>query len=176
MTGAPWFASRAALRSGAGYVRLSMPGVEPTVLPPSELVHLPVPASGWHGKVLEDLSRVKALVVGPGLGPTRRRPVASPGCPEARSVRWWPPRLSQWSSTPTGSTPSAPWKRCTTSWPDVSFPTVITPHAGELTRLAGQPPGADRIAAAREAAARSGAIVLLKGSTTVVASPPRCWS
>ena len=45
------------------------PGVDPSVLPPGELVHLPVPASGWHAKVLEELSRVKALVVGPGLGP-----------------------------------------------------------------------------------------------------------
>ena len=52
-----------------------------------------------------------------------------------------------------------------------SLPTVITPHAGELTRLAGQPPGADRVASVREAASRSGAIVLLKGSTTVIASP-----
>ena len=69
MTGAPWLVSRAALRAGAGYVRLSMPGVDPSVLPPGELVHLPVPASGWHAKVLEELSRVKALVVGPGLGP-----------------------------------------------------------------------------------------------------------
>ena len=68
MTGAPWLASHGALRGGAGYVRLSMPGVDPSVLPPSELVHLPVPASGWHGKILEGLSRVKALVVGPGLG------------------------------------------------------------------------------------------------------------
>ena len=50
MTGAPWLVSRAALRAGAGYVRLSMPGVAPSVLPPSELVHLPVQQSGCTKK------------------------------------------------------------------------------------------------------------------------------
>jgi NAD(P)H-hydrate epimerase len=50
-------------------------------------------------------------------------------------------------------------------------PTVITPHSGELARLAGEAPGPDRVAATRDAAAISGAIVLLKGTTTTVAHP-----
>jgi NAD(P)H-hydrate epimerase len=50
-------------------------------------------------------------------------------------------------------------------------PAVLTPHDGEFTRLAGGPPGADRIAATAELAARTGAVVLLKGPTTVVADP-----
>jgi len=49
-------------------------------------------------------------------------------------------------------------------------PTVLTPHAGEYTRLAGEPPGVDRVAAARRLAQEFGAIVLLKGNATVVAS------
>ena len=49
-------------------------------------------------------------------------------------------------------------------------PTVLTPHAGEYTRLAGESPGADRVAAARRLAQEFGAIVLLKGNVTVVAS------
>ena len=52
-----------------------------------------------------------------------------------------------------------------------SAPTVLTPHAGEFARLAGHPPGADRIAATRRLAAQFGATVLLKGNVTVVAEP-----
>ena len=50
-------------------------------------------------------------------------------------------------------------------------PTVLTPHAGEFARLAGFPPGEDRIAATRSLADRLGATVLLKGNVTVIAEP-----
>ncbi|MGH2809462.1 MAG: NAD(P)H-hydrate dehydratase, partial [Actinomycetota bacterium] len=53
-------------------------------------------------------------------------------------------------------------------------PTVLTPHSGELGRLVGREPAeidADRIAAARSAAERTGAVLLLKGRPTVVAQP-----
>ncbi len=170
MTGAPWFVSRAALRAGAGYVLLSMPGVEPTVLPPSEIVHAPVPASGWHSQVLNGLDRVKALVVGPGLGHTAGAG-GEPGLPGGEvgalvAAAPVPVVIDADGLNAIGSLEALGVivaKR--------SQPTVITPHVGEFTRLAGKPPGPDHIAAAREAAARSGAIVLLKGSTTVVASP-----
>ncbi|SBS72824.1 Bifunctional NAD(P)H-hydrate repair enzyme Nnr (Includes: ADP-dependent (S)-NAD(P)H-hydrate dehydratase; NAD(P)H-hydrate epimerase) [uncultured Mycobacterium sp.] len=48
-------------------------------------------------------------------------------------------------------------------------PTVLTPHAGEFARLAGGPPGEDRVAATRRLADAFGATVLLKGNVTVVA-------
>jgi hydroxyethylthiazole kinase-like uncharacterized protein yjeF len=56
----------------------------------------------------------------------------------------------------------------------VTAPTVLTPHAGELGRLLGVPREdveARRLEHAREVAERFGATVLLKGSTTVIASP-----
>jgi hydroxyethylthiazole kinase-like uncharacterized protein yjeF len=54
---------------------------------------------------------------------------------------------------------------------DRGAPTVLTPHAGEFARLAGSPPGDDRIRSARKVADRFGATVLLKGNVTVVAEP-----
>jgi hydroxyethylthiazole kinase-like uncharacterized protein yjeF len=50
-------------------------------------------------------------------------------------------------------------------------PLVITPHDGEFTRLAGEPPGADRMAAACKLAAWINGVVLLKGDRTIVATP-----
>jgi ADP-dependent NAD(P)H-hydrate dehydratase / NAD(P)H-hydrate epimerase len=50
-------------------------------------------------------------------------------------------------------------------------PTVLTPHAGEFARLAGAPPGDDRVGATRKLADALGATVLLKGNVTVVADP-----
>ncbi|MEZ0358294.1 NAD(P)H-hydrate dehydratase [Mycobacterium sp. SA01] len=50
-------------------------------------------------------------------------------------------------------------------------PTVLTPHAGEFARLAGAPPGEDRVAATRRLADAFGATVLLKGNVTIIAEP-----
>jgi ADP-dependent NAD(P)H-hydrate dehydratase / NAD(P)H-hydrate epimerase len=49
-------------------------------------------------------------------------------------------------------------------------PTVLTPHDREFERIAG-PVGADRVGAARRAAADLGVTMLLKGNATVVAEP-----
>jgi hydroxyethylthiazole kinase-like uncharacterized protein yjeF len=49
--------------------------------------------------------------------------------------------------------------------------TVLTPHDGEFARLVGTEVGPDRVGAARLAAQAFNAVVLLKGSSTIVAAP-----
>jgi hydroxyethylthiazole kinase-like uncharacterized protein yjeF len=54
---------------------------------------------------------------------------------------------------------------------------VVTPHDREFARLAGGPPGSDRVAAALRLASWMQAVVLLKGDRTVLATPGgRAWA
>ncbi len=50
-------------------------------------------------------------------------------------------------------------------------PVVVTPHDREFARLAGAPPGPDRVGSALGLAAELNATVLLKGDRTIVAAP-----
>lgn len=148
MTGAAHLTSAAAFRAGAGYVTLSSPGLDDDPGAPTEVVRRPLPAEGWVEAALDDADRFGALAVGPGLGD-------ADGVPDL--VAAWPgPVVVDGDGLTTGL-----------SGPQV----VLTPHEGEFARLAGEPPGPDRIAAARALAADLGAVVLLKGPTTIVAEP-----
>jgi ADP-dependent NAD(P)H-hydrate dehydratase / NAD(P)H-hydrate epimerase len=155
MMGAPILVARAALRAGAGYVNLGVPGASLEHMPPgSEVVGKALPAEGWAVQVLEDAQRCKAAVVGPGLG-------RDPGTLE--QVR----HLLAESPVPMVVDGDA---LAAVGGP-LGVDAVLTPHAGEYERLAGSALGADRLDAARALASRFGAVVLLKGPTTVVASP-----
>jgi ADP-dependent NAD(P)H-hydrate dehydratase / NAD(P)H-hydrate epimerase len=160
MTGAAHLAARAAQRAGAGMVRVASPGVEHDPALPTEAVGIAVPAAGWDARLLAELERAGALVVGPGLGRG-----AATGAAIHQVVATAPvPLLID------GDGLSA-FEGLADVVGTRDAPTVLTPHDGEFARLAGHAPGADRICAARGLARDTGAIVLLKGPTTVIAHP-----
>jgi len=164
MYGSASFVARGAGRSGAGMVRLGIPGADPAALPLGSAVARVLAPEDFDAQVLEDLDRFRALVIGPGLGTSR-------GTGEAVC------RLVASANVPTVVDADG-----LTALGDVSHaaevigsrhgaPVILTPHDGEFARMYGRPPGPDRLGAACDLAARVGAVVLLKGSTTVVASP-----
>ena len=107
----------------------------------------------------ESAGRVQAWVVGPGLGTDAT----------GAAALWFaldtdlPVIVDADALTIAAAHPDAVISR--------SAPTVLTPHAGEFARLAGSPPGDDRICATRALADKFGATVLLKGNVTVIAQP-----
>ena len=158
MRGAAALASLAALRSGAGYVRLSVPGGEADAAVPTEVVFHLLPAAAWHERM--DTSRFGSLVVGPGLGRDPQTATAVRALVTRATV---PLVLDGDALAALGDDPA-------TVLAAARAPVVLTPHDGEYELLAGQRAGPDRLAAARSLAA-AGAHVLLKGPTTVVAAP-----
>jgi ADP-dependent NAD(P)H-hydrate dehydratase / NAD(P)H-hydrate epimerase len=171
MTGAAWMVSTAAMRAGAGYVRLSVPGADAGSLglPPSEVVATTLPPD-WIDAVVDDAERFGVLVVGPGLGRGGLGRHGETG--EQSAVA----RLAVAAPVPVvidadGLNALGSVEVLASITSARRHPTIITPHAGEYARLTGGPPGADRLAAVRDTARRSGAVVLLKGSVTVVAAP-----
>jgi hydroxyethylthiazole kinase-like uncharacterized protein yjeF len=165
MAGAATLASAGAQRAGAGYVRLSTPGGlgEAVATVPVEVVHVDLPARGWADAVLDgdQLRRFRAVVIGNGLGRADGTPDEVRRVVAAANDAGIPVVVDADGLAALG--------------PDagrhVGAATILTPHDGEYERLAGHPPGGDRLAAARHLAARTGAVVLLKGPTTVVADP-----
>lgn len=160
LEGAAVLTARAAMRAGAGYVRVSSPGAVPSPKP-VEAVGTTLPVEGWAGAVLEEASRFGAIVVGNGLGLAEhhgaevRRLVAE--CPvplvvDADGLTHLASGDPPGSSGPAGTT-------------------VLTPHDGEYGRLMGGRPGPDRFEAASALARRWRAVTLLKGPCTIVADP-----
>ncbi len=158
MTGAAHLAARGAQRCGAGYVRLGIPGLPFDEEAPTEIVGFALPADGWASAVLEDLGRFKGMVVGPGLGREEHTIAAAREVVAGAEI---PLVLDGDGLFAVAGDLDIVRRR--------QYPTVLTPHDGEYELLAGHPPAADRLDAARSLAAESGAVVLLKGATTVVA-------
>jgi len=161
MTGAADLCARAAMRAGAGMVRLGVPGLERPE-PPLEVVGRVLPAGNWDGEVLEELDRFRTLLLGPGLGRTDATRDAVRALVAAAPV---PLIVDADGLVALGDADAAAGAIAPRR-----HPTVLTPHEGEFGGLAGNPPGPDRIGSVRALARRTGATVLLKGSTTVVAA------
>ncbi|BAN01205.1 NAD(P)H-hydrate dehydratase [Ilumatobacter coccineus] len=163
MPGAAVLASTAAARAGGSLVSLSAPGV--TVATPPEIVQRHVAADDFSADALVDIHRFGALVIGPGLGRADEVLMATRACISDATVPVVIDGDGLFASAWSAEGP-APLLR------DRELATVLTPHDGEFGVLTGSPPGADRVASVRAAAADLGCTLLLKGQTTIVASPP----
>ena len=160
MTGAADLVARAAMRAGAGMVRLCSPGVDRASWAPSEVVVEDVGGLGWADTVLEVAARTQVLVVGPGLG---RSDETTTG---VRKI------VDTFDGTVIVDGDglyalSAGYK------PSPRSMLIVTPHDGEYKVLTGASASVDRRKAACDLATRLGAVVLLKGSTTVVSNARR---
>jgi len=165
MYGAAAFVAHSAARAGAGMVRLGLPGADLAQLPAGEAVARPLPAREFGAAALEEIGRFGALVVGPGLG--RSAPVTE----AVRHLVSRAPLPTVLDADGLVALGGADEAAAVISARPGPTPVVLTPHAGEFAGLGGSDPAPDRIAAVRDLARRTGAIVLLKGSTTVVADP-----
>jgi NAD(P)H-hydrate epimerase len=163
MMGAPTMLSRAAMRAGAGYVRLGVPGAALEAIPPGEAVGLSLPATGWEDAAATAAERCRALVMGPGLG---RSDAVSASVAALLAKASIPAIVDADGINALGSV-----DRLQEVTAQRSADTIVTPHEGEYAHLTGAPPGEDRLGGVRAVAADSGAVVLLKGSTTLVAAP-----
>jgi hydroxyethylthiazole kinase-like uncharacterized protein yjeF len=152
MAGAARLAARAARRAGSGLVTLACSDPRTAaahrIAEPGALV-----ADGLEA-VLADARR-EVFLAGPGLPPDHgTRALIARLLAAGRRLVVDAGGLSAFAGAAEGLKGAA----------------ILTPHAGEFARLFG-PPGEDRIAAVRAAAARTAATVLLKGSDTLIAAP-----
>lgn len=149
MTGAARLAAMAARRAGAGLVTIAAPDAASAGVYRGAEPGTIVTEAGFS-ELLADARR-RVWLLGPGL-----EPGAATGAALRRLVAAGRQVVADARAL---ADPGA-----------LRGAAVLTPHAGEFARAFG-PPGADKPAAARAAAARTGAVVLLKGNDTVVAAP-----
>ncbi|WP_394615369.1 NAD(P)H-hydrate dehydratase [Lentzea sp. JNUCC 0626] len=149
--GAAVLSTGAAVLATSGMVRYAGPA--------ADAIRARWPEAVCTGSIT-DAGRVQAWAVGPGMGTGSSsaevlRFVLDAGVPviaDADAITLLASQPSLWDARD----------------PDAAL--VLTPHDREFERLAG-PVGSDRVAAARKAAQRFNAVVLLKGHRTVVAAP-----
>ena len=160
-TGAPIFASHAAVRTGAGLVFLSVPEeIWPVAAVKSgEAMPAPIPS---FPVLLDKMNDSDAVLIGPGLGRSRRTDVRTLRLVEKVQV----PLILD-----------ADGINAVAEHIDVLDTrrgrlTVLTPHDGEFLRLTqGKAIGSDREGTAAAFARQHGCVLVLKGHRTITAFP-----
>ena len=172
MLGAPALAARAALRAGTGLVSVSIPRALYPALAPLllEATATLYDGSDAHSHTylaleahLRDLESTDALALGPGL--SRQREAAQLAALLVRRARLPIVLDADGLNAFEGHAETLAQRTC---------PLVLTPHAGELARLARmsrEEVERARLSLPSECAGAWNAVVLLKGSPTVVSDP-----
>jgi NAD(P)H-hydrate epimerase len=162
MAGAAILAARAAFRAGAGLVRVCSSRAN------REIVQSAVPEAIWvdasdRRAVSEALGASDAVGAGPGLGTDREAARLLDGVVGEGGPIVLDADALNLAATGAFDLPALSRIRSV----------LITPHPGEMARLLGTEGGSsgDRPSTAREAAARFGCAVLLKGAPSLVAEP-----
>lgn len=173
LTGAVQMSSLAAIRAGAGYATVAVPADLEPIFESGQPEVMSAGCPGGDGcfapasleVLLKTFERAAAGVLGPGLG---RNPGAVDLAREAAPAIEAPLVIDADGLNAFAEEANRLTAR--------EAPTILTPHAGELGRLLGRSAeeiGAQRLAAAREAARASGAVVVLKGDDTIVTDGER---
>jgi len=163
MAGAPVLAARGALRAGAGLVRLC---VAPESIAPVQCAVPEATAGAWPQTAVAveaALGGANAIVIGPGLGPSMRDLVLM-------IIAAGPVRITLDADALNAFTGAVSALSDATRGRVV----IITPHAGECGRLLGVPVEEvlrTRFDIAPRLAQESGAVVVLKGTPTIVSAP-----
>ncbi|MGY3589091.1 hydroxyethylthiazole kinase-like uncharacterized protein yjeF [Bradyrhizobium sp. USDA 4341] len=168
-TGAARLAARAALRAGAGLVTLASPR-DALAVNAAALTAVMVRAVDnpiQFAELLDD-KRLNACVIGPGAGVSARtRDFVHTALSAQRHLV-----LDADALTSFAGSPDRLFEAIRAS---DGLGVVLTPHEGEFPRLfsdiSNKHPGRSKLERVRAAAERSGAVVLLKGADTVIASP-----
>jgi hydroxyethylthiazole kinase-like uncharacterized protein yjeF len=163
-TGASRMTATAALRSGAGLVTLAGPHSSLLVQANhvTAIMLKPVDGVASLSLLLQD-HKVKSFAIGPAAGvgeATRANVLAVLGGGPATVLD--ADALTSFKDSPEILFSAIKYHP--------ERPVVMTPHEGEFDRLFGKVDGS-KVERARSAAIRSGAVVVLKGSDTVIAAP-----
>ncbi len=167
-TGAARLAARAALRVGAGLVTLASPGdaMAENAAQLTAIMLRPCDGADALAALLAD-ARLDAVVLGPGLGAGQGIQEGTRGLVRAAAGAGRALVLDADALTSFAGEAEALAGLLAAG----GARAVLTPHAGEFARLFGTPGAGSKLDHARAAAARTGAVVVLKGADTVIAAP-----